>query len=65
MIDWSEKQAEAIVDAFMDDEGPEDLLKLKQAIVDALRLAYERGRHEHLSGRKGKGRKNSARDRLR
>ena len=41
---WVEKQAEAIVDAFLADGEPEDLLRLEQAIVNALHLTYERGR---------------------
>ena len=41
---WAEKQAEAIVDAFLADGEPEDLLRLEQAIANALRLTYERRR---------------------
>ena len=44
MTEWAEKQAEAIVDAFLADGEPEDLLRLEQAIANALRLAYERRR---------------------
>ena len=45
MTGWAEKQAEAIVDAFLADGEPEDLLRLEQAIANALRLSYERGSH--------------------
>jgi hypothetical protein len=41
---WAEKQAEVIVDAFLADGEPEDLLRLEQAIADALRRTYERRR---------------------
>ena len=41
---WAERQAEGIVDAFLADGEPEDLLRLEQAIANALRLAYERRR---------------------
>jgi hypothetical protein len=62
---WAEKQAEAIVDAFLADGEPEDLLRLEQAIANALRLTYERGqamqrtRVSGLSGTRGKRRKKS------
>lgn len=46
MADWAEQQAEAIVDTFVADQGPEDLLRLQQAIANALRQAYERGKRE-------------------
>jgi hypothetical protein len=46
MTDWAEKQADAIVDDFVADEGPDDLLRLQQAIANALRLAYEQGRRD-------------------
>jgi len=46
MSDWAEQQAETIVDAFVADQGPEDLLRLQQAIANALRRAYERGKQE-------------------
>lgn len=42
MTGWAEKQAEAIVDAFLADGEPDDLLRLERAIANALRLAYER-----------------------
>src|SRR6266850_911141 len=41
---WAERQAEGIVDAFIADEEPEDLLRLEEAIANALRRAYERRR---------------------
>ena len=62
---WAEKQAEAIVDAFLADGEPEDLLRLEQAIANALRLAYERRRAMQRtkvrgsSGTRGKRRKKS------
>ena len=65
MTGWAEKQAEAIVDAFLADGEPDDLLRLEQAIVKALGLAYERGRAMHrtkisgLSGMRGKRKKKS------
>jgi hypothetical protein len=37
--DWAEKEAEAIVDKFVADEGPDDLLRLQMAIAAALRKA--------------------------
>jgi len=40
---WAEKQAEIIVDSFLADGAPADLLRLEQAIAYALRRAYERG----------------------
>jgi len=62
---WAEKQAEAIVDAFLADGEPEDLLRLEQAIANALRLAYmrrramQRTRVRSSSGTRGKRRKKS------
>jgi hypothetical protein len=44
MEDWAEKEAEGIVDSFVADESSADLLRLQQAIADALRRAYEKGR---------------------
>ena len=43
--DWADKQADAIVNAFLADDQPEDLLRLERAIAVALRAAYE-GRTE-------------------
>jgi len=40
---WAERQAEIIVDTFLSDGAPEDLLRLEQAIADALRRAHDRG----------------------
>lgn len=45
--DWAEKEAEAIVDDFVADEGQDDLLRLQTAIAVALRKAYEKGRMRH------------------
>ena len=65
MTGWAEKHAEAIVDAFLADGEPEDLLRLERAIANALRLAYERGRAMQptrvrgSSGTRGKRRKKS------
>jgi hypothetical protein len=42
--DWAEEEAEAIVDRFVADEGPDDLLRLQTAIAAALRNAYDKGR---------------------
>ena len=44
MTGWAKKQAESIVDAFLADGEPQDLLRLEQAITNALRMAYEGGR---------------------
>jgi len=41
--DWAAKQADAIVNAFLADNEPEDLLRLERAIADALRAAYKSG----------------------
>ncbi|WP_447979348.1 hypothetical protein [Candidatus Nitrospira bockiana] len=51
MTDWAEKEAEAIVDSFVADESSADLLRLQQAIAEALRRAYEQG--QKSSGRQG------------
>jgi FixJ family two-component response regulator len=40
---WAEEQAESIIDAFLDDKGSDDLLRLKEAIVQALCRAYYTG----------------------
>jgi hypothetical protein len=62
---WAQKQAEAIVDAFLADGESEDLFRLEQAIANALRLAYERRRAMQRtrvrgsSGTRGKRRKKS------
>ena len=62
---WAEKQAEGIVDAFLADGEPEDLLRLERAIANALRLAYQRRRAiqrtrvRGSSGTRGKRRKKS------
>ena len=45
--DWAEEEAEAIVDDFAADEGPDDLLRLQTAIAVALLKAYEKGRIRH------------------
>ena len=63
MTGWAEKQAEAIVDAFLADEEPEDLLRLERAIAHALHQAYgsrlttQRRRVRGLSGIREKRRK--------
>ena len=46
MIDWPDQEAEAIVNIFVADQGPDHLLRLHQAIADALRTAYEKVRNE-------------------
>jgi hypothetical protein len=43
VIEWAAKQADSMMDAFLADEEPDDLMRLEQAIAKALRLAYERG----------------------
>lgn len=43
MGNWTEKEAEAIVDRFVADESSADLLHLQQWIAVALRAAYEKG----------------------
>lgn len=49
MKDWAELKAEALIDAFVADEGPDDLLRLQVAIAEALRDAYERGKKQERS----------------
>ncbi|WP_447979966.1 hypothetical protein [Candidatus Nitrospira bockiana] len=44
MANWADTTAEAIVDAFTADSGPEDLLRLQHAIAAALRDAREAGK---------------------
>lgn len=51
--DWAEKQAENILDAFIEDDGADDLLHLQQAIASALRSAYQRGKTEQLAKQPG------------
>lgn len=46
MIDWPDKEAEAIVNIFVADQRPDHLLRLQQAIAEALRTAYEKGKKE-------------------
>jgi two-component system nitrogen regulation response regulator NtrX len=41
---WAEEQAERIIDRFLDDEGSDDLLKLKNEIARALCRAYTAGK---------------------
>jgi len=43
MADWAGKQADVIVSAFLDDDDPDDLLRLEEAIAKALRAAYASG----------------------
>jgi len=43
MEDWAEKEAETIVDQFVDDETPADLLRLQKLIAEALRTFYAIG----------------------
>jgi hypothetical protein len=43
MADWADKKAEKILDAFMADKSPEDMLHLQESIADALRLAFHQG----------------------
>lgn len=49
--DWAEEEAEAIVDQFVADEGPDDLLRLQTAIAAALRKAraHDKGQLHHGS----------------
>ena len=44
MESWAEKEADRILDDFVAYEGPDDLLKLQQAIARALSRAYEAGK---------------------
>lgn len=44
MEHWAEEEAEAIVDRFVADDTPEDLLHLQQHIAAALQSAYEKGK---------------------
>lgn len=53
MGDRAERQAEAIVDAFLADEEPEDLLRLVQAIAEALRSARKRANLQEPTGPRG------------
>ena len=46
MEDWADKEAEGIVDRFVEDESSADLLRLQQSIAQALRAAYEKGKRE-------------------
>ena len=40
---WAEDQAERIIEAFLDEKGSDDLLKIKDEIARALRRAYRIG----------------------
>lgn len=53
MGDWAEKKAEAIVDAFLADEKPEDLYRLVQAIAEALRSARKSANMKQKPGGRG------------
>jgi len=46
MKDWADQEAEKILDEFVANAGPDDLLKLHEAIVRALCQAYDRGKKE-------------------
>jgi hypothetical protein len=46
---WAEEQAEEIIDRFIDDEGCDDLLKLKDEIAHALCRAYNAGKRSALT----------------
>jgi CheY-like chemotaxis protein len=46
---WAEEQAERIVDRFVYDEGPDDLLKLKDEIAHGLCRAYNIGERRALT----------------
>jgi DNA-binding NtrC family response regulator len=50
--EWAEQQAERIIDMFLNEEGPDDLLKLKDEIAHALYRAYYTG---HRTARAGRG----------
>jgi hypothetical protein len=47
MKDWTEEKAEAIVDGFVADDTPNDLLRLQNAIAAALLNACEKGRKQN------------------
>lgn len=49
---WAEEQAERIIDSFVDDDGSDDLLKLKDQIVQVLCLAYSAGKRSALPHRR-------------
>ncbi len=49
MRDWADKEAETILDEFVENEGSDDLLKLHEAIVQALCHAYEMGKNNGKS----------------
>jgi hypothetical protein len=48
MVAWVDRGAERIVDAFVADEGPDDLLRLQRAIANAMGHAYEVGIKEKI-----------------
>ncbi|WP_447985850.1 response regulator [Nitrospira sp. Nam74] len=50
-IRWAAEQAEHIIDRFIDDEGSDDLLKLKDEIAHALCRAYNAGKRSALTHR--------------
>lgn len=52
LTSWAKKQAEVIVDTFLADSAPDDLLRLEQAIAAALRRACERGQARQLTRRR-------------
>jgi len=40
------EQAEEIIDRFLEEQGPDDLLKLQESIATALRSAFKRGQQK-------------------
>jgi hypothetical protein len=48
MDDWADREAEKIIDAFVAYDGPDDLLRLQQAITLALCQTYEIGRRGRM-----------------
>ena len=47
MKHWVEEESEAIVDRFIADDAPDDMLRLQNVIAVALLKAWEKGRNQH------------------
>jgi hypothetical protein len=54
MVASVDRGAERIVDDFLADEDPEDLLQLQRAIADAMGQAYEGGMKGNRQGQASK-----------
>jgi hypothetical protein len=46
MKHWAEEESEAIVDRFIANDAPDDLVRLQNTIAAALLSAYEKGRKQ-------------------